>query len=300
MNTEQSTVSLLKVTGSSKQELKTAILNSLNYSGCCLKKEKHIVIKPNMCYYWDFSTGYTTDPKFVGALVEVIRSVLPDAEISIVEADASAMKCKYAFKILGYEKLAQDYGVNLVNLAEDKTDNVQITVNGHDFNLLLPDTIRYADLRINVPKPKYMDQTVITCALKNIFGCNPEPLKYKLHAHLDEAIVALNSIMKFDLCLLDGLMVTGTSPRRLDLVMASRDPVAFDAAAARLMGVNPKKVRHLQLAQTVGLGTTSYTSKGDDPQFFQRLFPKKSAMTKFAISAYKIALKTGLLKTGVI
>ncbi len=294
-----STVSFVKVL--SPDHVKEAIQNSLDLiefgSSNCLRK---VVIKPNMCYYWDFSTGYTTDPKFVGAIVEVIRDISPTSEISIVEADASAMKCRYAFKMLGYEKLAHEYSVNLVNLAEDKTENVQVSVGGHEFNLLLPNTIRDADLRINVPKPKFMDQTTITCALKNVFGCNPEPLKYKLHRHLDEAIVALNIVMKFNLNILDGLQVTGASPRRLNIVMASQDSVAFDAAASKLMGVNPQRVRHLKLAQKAGLGKMDYTTKGFDPQALKRLYPKKKIMTKFLTVGYKTAIKTGLFKIDLL
>ena len=294
---EKSVVSFQKVNGSDGAELKNAIRSALRYSGFDFKDERNIVIKPNMCYYWDFSTGYTTDPKFVGALIEVIREKVPNAEISVVEADASAMKCKYAFRLLGFEDLARDYGVNLVNLSKDETEKVQIAVNGHEFNFLVPNTIRSADLRINVPKPKYMDKTTITCALKNVFGVNPEPLKYRLHPCLDEAIVAINKIMRFDLCVLDGLMVTGVSPRRLDLVMASRDPVAFDSAVARLMGVNPRRVRHLRLAEEEGLGTRRYWVEGVDPRVFQEHFPKRTMISKFLVKAYRFALWSGLLKT---
>jgi uncharacterized protein (DUF362 family) len=291
----KSIVSFLKSKALDRPELKDAIRSSLRGSGFSFKNEKRIVIKPNMCYYWDFSTGYTTDPKFVGALIEVIREKVPNAEISIVEADASAMKCKYAFKLLGFENLARDFGVNLVNLSDDEAESIKVTVNNRDFSFLLPNTIQSADLRINVPKPKYMDQTTITCALKNVFGCNPEPLKYKLHSFLDEAIVAINKIMRFDVCVLDGLIVTGVSTRRLGLVMASRDPVAFDAAAARLMGVEPGRVRHLRLAEEEGLGTRRYIADGFDPQIFQQDFPKKTNVSKFLTKAYKIALKTGIL-----
>lgn len=286
---------------SSQNNLKQAIRESLNLIDFTLdKKIQKIVIKPNMCYYWDFSTGHTTDPQFIGALIELLREVLPSAEISIVEADASAMKCKYAFRLLGYEKLTKEYDVNLVNLSEDKTENVNITVNGHEFELKLPHTVQSADLKINVPKPKYMDKTKITCALKNVFGCNPEPLKYRLHPYLDEAIVALNLIMKFNLSILDGVRVTGASPRKLNLVMSSIDSVAFDSAAARLMGENSKKIRHLILAEKEGLGRRSYISKGVDPKFFEKLYPKKKTLTKFMVLGYKTAIRTGLLKTDLL
>lgn len=294
-----SIVSFLEVPNA--QSLQQTIKNTLDLINFSFPQTlKKIVIKPNMCYYWDYSTGHTTDPKFIGSLIDVIREVLPNIDISLVEADASAMKCKHAFKVLGYEKLSQDYKVNLVNLSEDKTENVTVTVNGQEFNLKLPETIKSADLKINVPKPKYMDKTTITCSLKNIFGCNPEPLKYKLHPMLDEAIVALNQVMKFDLNILDGIMVAGASPRRLNLVMASLDPVAFDSAVARLMGENPKKIRHLKIAEKQGIGKINFTSKGANPKNFAKLYPKRKFTSKFLVKCYKAAIKTGLLKTDLL
>jgi len=261
---------------------------------------RKIVIKPNMCYYWDYSTGQTTDPRFVGSLITLIRETVPNAEITLVESDASAMKCKYAFKVLGYKKLSEDYNVKLVNLAEDQTENVTTTIFGHEFNLKLPNTIKTADLRINVPKPKYMNKTTITCSLKNIFGCNPEPLKSKLHPMLDEAIIAINQIMKFNLNILDGIRVGGVSARKLNLIMASQDPVSFDAAAAKIMGENPRKIRHLKLAEKQGLGKIDFCAKGDDIRIFEKLYPKRKASSKFLAKGYKAAIKVGLLKTDLL
>jgi uncharacterized protein (DUF362 family) len=283
------------------QSVKQAIKTSLDLIDFSFPRSlKKIVIKPNMCYYWDYSTGHTTDPRFVGQIIDVIREFLPNIEICLVEADASAMKCNHAFKVLGYEKLSQDYRVNLVNLSEDKTENIIVTVNGYEFNLKLPETIISADLKINVPKPKYMDKTTITCSLKNIFGCNPEPLKYKLHPMLDEAIVAVNQVMKFDLNILDGIIVTGASTRRLNLLMASQDPVAFDSATAKLMGENPKRIRHLKIAEKQGLGKTTYVSRGANPESFSKLYPKRKFVSKFLLKGYKAAIKTGLLKTDLL
>ena len=213
-------------------QLRQAILEALDLIHYQLPKHiQNIVLKPNMCYYWDYTTGQTTDPKFVAALIDVIRDQSPNANISIVESDASAMRCKYAFKILGYEKLAKKYDVKLVNLSEDKGERGEVSAGGQHFRFVLPETIRKADLRINLPKIKYMIHTKISCALKNIFGCNPNPAKFKYHPRLDETIVALNKIMKFNLCILDGIIVSGSHPRRLGLVMASQDPVALDVAA---------------------------------------------------------------------
>jgi len=120
--------------------------------------------------------------------------------ISIVESDASAMQCKHAFKMLSYEKLAYHYNVNLVNLSEDPHGIENVTAGGHSLKIMVPKTIKEADLKINVPKIKYsIEKIKITCALKNIFGCNPYPKKFKYHHNIYEAIVAINKAMKFDL-----------------------------------------------------------------------------------------------------
>jgi uncharacterized protein (DUF362 family) len=145
-----------------------------------------------------------------------------------------------------------------------------------------------------------MSLTKISCALKNIYGCNPYPEKFKYHKNLDSVIVGLNKIMHFDLAILDGIIVSGTTPRKLDLVMSSQDPVAFDAIASKIAGINPKSVRHITLAREEGLGTLTFTSKGVNPKSFEKSFPKPSLTSKVLVSAYKLAIKTGLLSSDMM
>ena len=294
-----SLVGFARVTQPNHKQLKRAILNSLNLIGYDFGSNvKKVAIKPNMCYYWDYSTGQTTDPKFVAALIDVLRDqIRSDTDISIIESDASAMKCKHAFKLLGYEKLSQDYNVRLVNLSEDKNDPIEIIVNNQRFSLRVPSTIRNADLKINVTKIKYsLEKIQITCALKNIFGCNPYPKKFRYHSKLDETIVALNKAMKFNLCLVDGNVVSGIQPLRLGLVMASTDPVAIDAGAAKIAGANPKKIRYIQLAAKEGLGNTSFVEKGVPLSYFKARYPKKDVKAKIRGKAYSLAIRMKLGK----
>ena len=257
---------------------------------------KNVVIKPNLCYYWDYSTGCTTDPAFIGALIDLLRQkIKSDPKISIVESDASAMKCKYAFKILGYNSLSEKYNVDLINLSEEKAEVMQIEVGGYHFSFMIPHVVQNADLRINVPKLKYSDEELgITCALKNLYGCNPYPKKYRLHPMLAEAIVALNKAMKFNLCLLDGDIVVGVRTSKLGLVMASQDPVAFDAAAARIAGLNPNKLEYLKLARKEGLGTTVFTERGVPLDYFMGWYPKVDTEMKLKSKARKLLIRAGL------
>jgi uncharacterized protein (DUF362 family) len=204
----------------------------------------------------------------------------PNINISIIESDASAMKCKYAFKMLGYEKLANDYKVKLVNLTEDQYEKTHTTAGKCSFKIMIPKTIQQADLRISVPKIKYsIEKIKITCALKNIFGCNPYPKKYKYHPIIDEAIVAINKAMRFNLHIIDANIVSGIQPRRLGLVMASQDPVALDTAASKIAGVNPKTIKYLQLAQKEDLGKMAFTTKGEPLEYFKVRYPKRVYQT---------------------
>ena len=274
----------------------SASLNLINYSFG--EEISNIVIKPNLCYYWDHTTGQTTDPQFVAALIELIRDKLSDSvKISIVESDASAMKCKHAFRLLGYEQLVKDYNVRLVNLSEDESEGGDFIAGRHSFHLQIPRTIREANLKINLPKIKYsVEQLKITCALKNIFGCNPFQKKFVYHKRLGEAIVALNKAMGFDLCLIDGNVVSGVHPRRLGLIMASTDPVSIDAAAARIAGINPRRIRYLKLASEEGLGHLDFVSSGCDWKYFAERYPAKSARNKIMRKASDVLIFTGLNK----
>lgn len=293
-----SLVGYTKISNNTVDSMRQAILDCLATINYSFRKEvKNVVIKPNMCYYWDYSTGQTTDPKFVGALIDLIREKTSSPEISIVESDASAMKCKHAFRLLGYEKLSKEYNVPLINLSEDKYDIAHGTVGGQPFRIMVPRTIKNADLKINVTKIKYtMEEIKITCALKNIFGCNPYPRKSRYHPRLADVIVASNKAMRFDLCIIDGNIVSGIQACKLGLVMASKDPVAIDAAAAKMAGVNPKSIKYLQLAQKEGLGNTSFIPKGVSPSYFNDRYPRKGVRKKLMAKAYVAIKRLGIGK----
>ena len=292
-----SLVGLVECRDRNVNSVKKSVKEALELIDYSFPRAKKIVIKPNMCYYWDYSTGQTTDPNFVAALIEMFREeISPDVEISIVESDASAMKCKYAFKYLGYEKLAKKYRVNLVNLSEIESETAKVKVKDEVFEFLIPKVIKNADLRVNVPKMKYMTFTKISCALKNIFGCNPYPKKFKYHPKLDEVIVALNKVMPFDLHFLDGLIVCGSKTLKLGLIIASQDPVAMDAAVATIMSINPKSVDHVMLAEKEGLGKSSFAVKGVDLEYFRKRFPKRGFSEKIIAFGYKVVCAVGLDK----
>jgi uncharacterized protein (DUF362 family) len=295
-----SLVSLVKIQKNVEYPMKHAISQSLNLIDYSFQKNlKRVVIKPNLCYYWDCTTGQTTQPQFVSELIDLIREqVSSNIEIAIVESDASAMRCKYAFRMLGFGKLSKEKNVRLVNLSEETSDPVEVECNGKSYNFKIPRIINNADLRVNIAHIKYtVDPVKLTCALKNIYGCNPYPKKFKYHSDLENVIVALNKVMKFDLCLIDNNIASGIQPRKLALTMASRDPVALDAAAAKIAWLNPNKIPYFKLAEKEGIGKRTFVAKGESLDTFRALYPKETLNWKMKAKALKLVISIGLGKT---
>jgi uncharacterized protein (DUF362 family) len=237
---------------------------------------RNIAIKPNLCNYWTSNAGETTDPKVVEAIVDVCRMHGSPEEIYLVESDATVMKTKYAFKMLGYEKLAERKNIKLVNLCADTLIPVETgTTTSVLHQIKIPETLTKADLFISVPKLKLHPLTGLTCALKNQFGCIPIKRKIVFHKHINKVIALINKLITPDLVLVDGIVSKGRTPKRLNLVMAGYDPVAVDFIAAKIAGLNPKRVKHIVESKNLGVGSTSVECVGDDWLRFANNFPRR-------------------------
>lgn len=280
----------------SPDEIKNTIykaLDLINYSHD--NPVRSVVIKPNLCYYWDASTGYTTDPRVVSGIIDWVRDRFGEnTKIKIAEADASAMRTNLAFLILGYEKIAREKGVELKNISDDQGLVEKVTVNKREIEFKVPQFLKEADLFINVPKLKIMRITRITCAMKNIFGCISTPRKVVYHPHLNEAIVGINKVLKPHLTLVDGLVGLGRYPVKLDLIMASRDAFSMDWIASDIMGYNPSTLDFLKIARKEKVGNPDgIRTVGEKPDEFRKKFPKASSLP----TEYLWSLEIGLLKT---
>lgn len=254
-----------------------------------------IALKLNLCYYWNSSTGQTTDPKLVEALIDILKEKYgADVEINLVEADASAMRTKYAFRLLGFETLAERKKVNLLNLSKDAIKERTIEVNGQNLTLKIPQTLLSSDLFINLPKLKVMRATHMSCAMKNLFGAIAYPRKLVYHNVLAETIVAANTILKPHINIVDGLVALGRFPIRLNLLMAGEKAFSIDWIAAQIMGFNPSRIKFLNLAVKEQLGKPQeIVVTGEKIKEFSKVFPRESNL----YSKVNIKMQFMLLKT---
>ncbi|HEY5995371.1 MAG TPA: DUF362 domain-containing protein [Candidatus Deferrimicrobiaceae bacterium] len=119
-----------------------------------------------------------------------------------------------------------------------------------------------ADRLINIPIAKHHNAARLTMSLKNIMGVLGGN-RGNIHRDLDQNIVDLNTVLKFDLVVLDAVRIlTGNGPqggrlkdvRKIDTVVAGTDPVAVDSYGATLFGISGRDVPHVVLAARAGLG----------------------------------------------
>ncbi len=210
------------------------------------KKEIEVGIKPNLVVPKPAPEGATTDPAIIAGIIEYLQeSGLKN--IKILEGSWVGSSTKRAFEVCGYNKLAREYGVELINL---KNDNVKkITVD--DEVIKVCQQALEVDYLINVPVLKAHCQTDMTCALKNLKGCIPDQEKRRFHSlGLHKPIALLNKIIKSDLIIVDGIygdltFEEGGNPVKMDRLIIGDDPLLIDMYAANLLGYDYKEIGYI-------------------------------------------------------
>lgn len=273
-------VSVIHTEDLSEEGINKATSSAIEETGFQLpKKFNSVILKVNLRYYWDSSTGETTDPRVVSAIIDYIRNHCNgEADIIVAEADASAMRTKYAFKMLGYEKLAERKSVRLINLCECEKVEKQVVVNRRRFTLPVAKPMLNANLLINVPKLRTHRLTNVSCSLKNMFGSIAVARKVVYHSHLNEVIVGINKLIKPHLTIVDGIIALGKKPVKMGLILAGEDQLAVDFVAAKIMGYNPKRIRHLTLAEKEGVGICEDIKINgvENLARFSKIFPREN------------------------
>jgi uncharacterized protein (DUF362 family) len=117
---------------------------------------------------------------------------------------------------------------------------------------------------IHLPTLKTHGHTRMTGAMKNAFGGLITTKRHHCHKHIHEVLVDLLIIQKElhpgMFAVMDGAVAgDGAGPRTMvpktkNILLASADQVAIDAASAYLMGYDPLKIPFIKLAHDRGLG----------------------------------------------
>jgi uncharacterized protein (DUF362 family) len=225
-----------------------------------------VCVKPNLGFDL-FFPGAVTSPWVVEGVIRGLRERA--GEICVVESDQVLVNIEKAMRRAGFERVLRDCGVRFVNMSKGKFVEVPVPKPHRLTSLRMPEILTRSTL-VTVPVIKTHDKTGISVAIKNQWGCL-DVLRHNYHLCIDDVLTDIHQVLKPAFAVCDatvGLEGDGPKtghPRRVDRILASRDLVALDAVAARIMGFDPDVIRHLQLLTDAGIGSArDYEVVGED------------------------------------
>lgn len=232
-----------------------------------VKGGQTVVIKPNIVSDHGlkngvYKGGIVTDIRLIKALVEMLLPVAGKVIIaegsSINRSETSKMFAHY-----GYDSIVamNTERISLVDLNNDEQVEKVVPGGKRMSARKIPLTLEIADVIISVPVMKIHFAAIVSLSVKNLQGAVPPLEKYMSHFFgLWQNLVNINHLIKPDLIIIDGL--TGQEgfgplsgdPKKMDVLIGGTNPVAVDAVAMRIMGIDPMLSPPVHLAYLQGLG----------------------------------------------
>ncbi len=241
-----------------------AALSSVLGDGAGDLEGKKVLLKPNLAGARKPERAVTTHPEIVGAAIDYCRRF--GAQVYVGDSPAGAVRgVTRVWENTGMLAVCGARGATLVNF--EAGGWLQECVEGRTYRIAR--AIHGFDYVVNIPKFKTHILTLLTGAIKNMFGCVPGFGKSSLHllnprpAGMSKILVDIFSIVRPWVSLVDAVeAMEGNGPssgrvRHLGFVAASRDAVALDAILAEIVGVDPLKVPTTREAYGRGLGEGS-------------------------------------------
>lgn len=240
-----------------------------------LIQNKLVAVKVNETWASEEDRTGVTQPDTLRAVLNAVRQFEP-REL-VVTGGAGAAETDDVFRIVGLMDVVKEAGATFFDhnrppfeavALEDRPEaDVRSSQNSVMVN---PRVLEYETL-IAVSQLKLHSTATVTLALKNIamsypaadYYGHPRSKEKHEHAFFDDMhsfIAVMARRFPIDLAItvghpaMIGTGPLGGHPVETGLVIASRDPLAADAAGARLLGFDLQGVRHLWEAQRLGVG----------------------------------------------
>ncbi len=255
-------VSVVKCNSYEPAIVEQALRNTINLLGgitSFIKPGSRVLVKPNLLMSKPPEFGITTHPEVLRAVIHLLKEI----DCKIVVGDGPSVWGKYienvdeVYEITGIRKVTQEEDVKLITFDKRRM---------HD-KFPLTTALDDCDYLISLPKFKTHEFTLITGAIKNLFGLVSGTYKTELHknyfepAEFAKILVDIYQEVKPALTIIDGALAmegdgpaTGGKTRQLNLLLAGSDCVAIDTVMAKIMGIDNYEVLTTKQAAARGLG----------------------------------------------
>jgi uncharacterized protein (DUF362 family) len=232
-----------------------------------VKKGQTVVIKPNMAWDKTPEMAANTNPLLIKRIVE---HCMKAGAKKVYVFDNSTHNWVQSYKTSGIEKAAKSAGAKVApGDSESYYHEVSIAGGKSLKKTKVHELVMDSDVLINVPVLKHHSSTKMTASLKNLMGAVWDR-KWWHSNDLHQCIAdfglfdkkpALNVIDCYNVMLSGGPMgVSLANVTNMKAQILSKDMVAADTAAARLMNIEPDYIDYIPIAYKMGIGNMDLPS----------------------------------------
>ncbi len=218
-----------------------------------------VLVKPNLITSHTYETGITTDPMVIEAVINMVHELGKKA--IVVETDGGITSPDEAIHTTGMMEVIERLGAEYVNMRKLK-DKVELVVDEpRKVKKFKVARMATENAIITVPTMKTLHHTSITMGFKNMFGMLTTRKKFLMHRHgMNNVVYDICKTLPPTLSVIDGFYGKSGKgpwqgePVKMDTIIASVDPVAADATAARCIGIDPETIDHVRWLHEAGIG----------------------------------------------
>jgi uncharacterized protein (DUF362 family)/Pyruvate/2-oxoacid:ferredoxin oxidoreductase delta subunit len=261
-------VAIVKCNNYDSAQVFSAIKRVVDLAGgitAFIRPQSKVLVKPNLLMAQLPEAGITTHPEVVRAVVKILKEI--GCEVFIGDGPSvwgsKPENVDEVYEKSGIKALAQEEGVNLVKFSRHRwREKFPLTTWLDECNYL-----------VSIPKFKTHCFTVLTGAIKNLYGLVSGSAKTELHKkYITQAgfagiLVDIYALVRPALTIVDAIVAmegegpgTGGKLRNSGVLIAGNDGVAIDSVLALMMGVKPNDILTIKEASKRNLGVADIAS----------------------------------------
>ncbi len=236
---------------------------------------KSVLLKPNLLSPHPPEDAVTTHPQLVLLLSLELGKYNNRVFIADSPAGTHNKNIPRLWRITGMQQAAAQAGAVLIDINRRGL----VERKGLTRNFFFTDVLNEVDYVVNLPKLKTHGLTLLTGAVKNVFGLIPGIQKGEFHLRFpkpddfSDNMVEIFAAVQPDFTVMDGISIlegngpsSGGSVRHTGFLFAGEDAVAVDSVAAHSLGMDPMAVRTTQTAwrQEIGEARLSHIELSGD------------------------------------
>jgi len=239
-----------------------------------IKSNEKVLLKPNLLGPYAPERCITTHPEVVRSLIKIVKEA--NALPYVGDSNSSSLNTRMhdTLQATGISRICEEETCEIVSFERAGVEEIESSNpnNRRIPSLEITKAVFDLDALISVAKMKTHVQTVVSGAIKNLYGCVPGFRKTRYHYlatrpdDFAEVLADVLAITKPRLGIIDGIYaMEGMGPadgkrKHVGVLLMSEDLVALDTVMTTMMKYDSRKDPIIQAAVRCGLGVGNLDS----------------------------------------